>query len=174
MFPQVNRLLGFFLKNPTISIHLRELARQTDYSPAGARKALRKLLQEGFVKESSTKVVTNYNANTDAPLWLPLKRSYNLYTLYDAGLVDALVESYDAPAGIVLFGSYARGEDVEKSDIDIAIITKNEKGFDATKFEKVLARKINIMEVTISAAKKEFLNNLANGIVLHGYLTLIR
>ncbi|HKZ42808.1 MAG TPA: nucleotidyltransferase domain-containing protein, partial [Candidatus Hodarchaeales archaeon] len=71
------------------------------------------------------------------------------------------------------FGSYTQGNDTEKSDIDLAIVTSLEKTPDLSKFEKVLMRKINILELDISKAKKEFLNNLANGIVLHGYLTLI-
>lgn len=172
MFPEVNTILEHFLSHPTESIHLRELARRTGFSPAGASKAAKRLVSRGLVLESKTKVVTNYRANRDNPLWIALKRAYNLFSLYDSGLVEALRKTYEEPEAIVLFGSYSRGEDTERSDIDIAVITTLEKPFSRKSFEKTLARPINLIEVNLSNAKKEFVNSLANGIVLHGYLTV--
>ena len=173
MFPEVNAVAEWFLKNPTKTAHIREIARLTGFSPAGALKALKKLIKQDLVFEMRTKVVTNYQAKRESPKWLPIKRAYNFYSLYASGVVEELVKAYEEPDAIVLFGSYTQGNDTEKSDIDLAIVTSLEKTPDLSKFEKVLMRKINILELDMSKAKKEFLNNLANGIVLHGYLTLI-
>lgn len=173
MFPEVNAVVEWFLKNPTKTAHIREIARLTGFSPAGVLKALKKLIKQDLVIETRTKAVTNFQANRESSKWVPLKKAYNFYNLYASGLVEALVNMYEEPEAIVLFGSYAHGMDTEKSDIDIAIVTSIEKTADLSKFEKVLMRKINIIELDISKAKKEFLNNLANGIGLHGYLTLI-
>lgn len=173
MFPEVNVVVEWFLKNPTKTAHIREIARLTGFSPAGALKALKKLIKQDLIIETRTKVVTNYQANRESPKWSPLKKAYNFYSLYASGLVEELVNSYEEPEAIVLFGSYAHGTDAEKSDIDVAIVTSSEITADLSKFENVLMRKINIIELDISKAKKEFLNNLANGIVLHGHLTLI-
>ena len=74
---------------------------------------------------------------------------------------------------LIVFGSYARGEDTSKSDIDIAIVTRMESSLDLKRFEKQINRKINIYEVRIKECKKEFINNLANGIVLYGFLKVI-
>ncbi len=173
MFPEVNEVLEWFLRNPTKTAHIREIARQTGFSPAGALKALKKLIKQELILESRTKVVTNYRANRESLKWLPLKKAYNQYGLYASGLVEQLVNVYEEPEAIVLFGSYANGNDTERSDVDFAIVTALEKTVDLTKFEKILMRKINIIELDIGKAKKEFLNNLANGIVLYGHLTLI-
>lgn len=170
MFPEVNKILDYFLKNPTQSIHLRELARQTGFSPAGALKAAKKLVKSGLVSEKKGTVVTHYKANADNPLWRPLKRAYNYYSLFESGLVAALNKEYGEPVAIVLFGSYAKGEDIETSDVDIAVITTDGIESDTKKFEKILCRKINIIEVDLTSMKKEFRNNLINGAVLSGYL----
>ena len=172
MFPQVNAILEFFLKNPTSKQHLREIARQTDFSPAGTLKSLKKLQKEGIITQTKNRAVTIYKANTTSPKWLPLKRIYNLQSLYYCGLIQSLKESYNEPEAIVLFGSYAKGEDTEQSDIDIAIITKENASIGLKTFESRLSRKINIVEVDTALSKNEFLNTLINGIVLEGYLTL--
>ena len=71
-----------------------------------------------------------------------------------------------------MFGSYAKGEDTEQSDIDIAIITKDNARLELKPYESKLSRKINIIEIDLASSKKEFLNTIANGIVIDGYLTL--
>jgi predicted nucleotidyltransferase len=173
MFPEMNAVVRYILNHPTSKTHLREIARQTNYSPAGARKALKNLLKLGFVTETPGRAITLYAANTKSPLWLPLKRTTNMLSLYDAGLIEQLVDEYEEPQAIILFGSYARGDDTEKSDIDIAIVTDNEHEPDLTIQEKRLGHKINIITFQPKTAEKEFLNNIANGTVLHGYLQLL-
>ncbi len=74
----------------------------------------------------------------------------------------------------MLFGSFARGEDTSKSDIDIAVVARGGKSLDLKKFEAKIGRKINVYEIKLKECTKEFLNNLANGIVIYGYLKLIQ
>ncbi|MBI5060836.1 MAG: nucleotidyltransferase domain-containing protein [Candidatus Aenigmarchaeota archaeon] len=80
---------------------------------------------------------------------------------------------YEEPEAIIVFGSYSRGEDQSGSDIDIAIITKKRINVSTVEFEKRLKRKINIYEIQIKHAEKEFLNTLANGIVLYGHMRVV-
>ncbi|MFH1442643.1 MAG: nucleotidyltransferase domain-containing protein, partial [Candidatus Micrarchaeota archaeon] len=82
-------------------------------------------------------------------------------------------QQYEEPEAIVLFGSYANGEDGEKSDVDIAVFTNLTKSVDLGKFEGAIGHKINPYEIRIKDCEKEFVNNLANGTVLYGYLRLI-
>ena len=173
MFPEVNGVMEYFLKHPLESIHLRELARRTQFSPAGARKILKKLTRQKLLLEQKVGNLLQYKANTDSPDWLPIKRAYNIFALHKSGLAEALIAAYEDPQAVIVFGSYARGEDTEKSDIDIAVISTKEVEVNLAKYEKVLARKINIMAIDMKETKREFKNNLANGVVLHGYVTLI-
>ena len=172
MFPVVNDVMEYFLRNPTTTIHIRELARRTGVTPSGCLKALGKLVKRGFVEEHKTTAVSNYRANPTTQ-FVRLKKVFNIYSIFDSGLVDYLKQEYEFPEAIIVFGSYAKGEDTEQSDIDIAIITQHEKSLDFRKYESILQRKINILELpNLKDSKKEFINNLINGIVLEGVLKL--
>jgi predicted nucleotidyltransferase len=48
---------------------------------------------------------------------MALKRSLNLYSLYSCDLVSSLVEFYRIPECIILFGSYAKGEDTKENKL---------------------------------------------------------
>ena len=104
--------------------------------------------------------------------FLQLKRVDNLKQLYESGLSDFLEKAF-AGGTIVLFGSYSRGDDLENSDIDIAIIGRKEKDVALEKYEKVLERKI-LLQFYESWGKihKHLKENLCNGIVLIGGVEL--
>ena len=94
-----------------------------------------------------------------------------IYDLESSGLVDELWEEL-SPEAIILYGSYARGESIENSDVDIFIIGK-EKKVSLEKFEKRLNKKVHLMfESDIKNISKELKNNLVNGIILRGYLRI--
>ena len=173
MFTEVNnKALQFFLKNPTKTFHLREIARQIKLSAAGTLKSLRRLEENSLVIRQKTKATDNFKANLKNKEFQNLKYIYNIYSIKGSGLIDFLNDRYSFPEAIILFGSYSKGEDLETSDIDIAIITKKELSFDLSKFEKLLERKIVVHEISLEKASKEFINNLINGIILSGYLKI--
>ena len=70
-----------------------------------------------------------------------------------------------------MYGSYLSGEDVEKSDIDLLIISKSKKTLKIEKFEKKLNRKIHIItEPKLNKLPEELKSEIINGLVLYGYL----
>jgi len=168
-----DELLEHFLVNPTKESHLRELSRNTNISLPWIRKNAEELSKKGLVSSTSKHGLVIIKANRDNETYKALKKSYNLFVLYSSGLVEKLVKTYTRPA-IILFGSYSRAEDIEDSDIDIAVITKSHIDIDLSSFEKKLSRKIKILELRHDKIEKEFFNTLANGIVLHGYLEVRR
>lgn len=135
----------------------------------GIRNIIKKIEKEYLVASKKEKVVTNVSATRNEK-FVTLKRAYNMYVLMKCGLLTKLKEIYEEPEAIILFGSYSKGEDISKSDIDIAIITHLHKQPDLSPFENKLKRKIVIYEMDIKKAEPEFLNTLANGVVLSGYL----
>lgn len=164
------KILKLFFDGPNVSVHIREVARRTDLTPRGAKYILDSLKGEGMLNCESTNIMSSYSGNYQNDKFAGLKRSLNLYALYSSGMISIL-EDYYSPRCIVLFGSYARGEDTDKSDIDVAVVTENEEAPALGKFEKRLNRKINLN--LIKDVKKEddnFINSLASGIVLSGYL----
>ncbi len=175
MFLKDNRLkvLEVFLKNPDENIHHRELSRRVGISASGLLKILAKLKKEDLIKIEKGNVLNIITASKTKEFYY-LKRAYNLYSVYASGVVEQLADLYEEPEAIVLFGSFGKGEDAGKSDIDIAIITKKRISPDLRRFENVLGKHIHLVEIDIRQAEKAFINSLANGIVLKGNLEVIR
>jgi predicted nucleotidyltransferase len=165
------RVLKLFFDGQQIAIHIREVARRTGMTPRGAKYILDALKNEGLLNLVSTGVVSNYSGNYQNEKFVALKRSLNLYSLHSCGLVSALEEFYHTPKCIVVFGSYARGEDTGKSDVDIAIVTDSDKIPELDTYESFINRKISISLIrNVRKEDSNFINSLANGIVLSGYL----
>ncbi len=176
MFTKDNKfkILEIFLKNPTKEYHIRKIARKTKLSPAGTMKILQNLEKQKLLEKNKTLVTTNYKANTENEELKQLKKIYNIYSIHTSGLLKKLKKYYNTPETIILFGSYAKGEDLEKGDIDIAIQTEKEEYPTLEEYEKKLERTINIHAIKkIENTETEFKNTLANGVVLHGYLKAV-
>jgi predicted nucleotidyltransferase len=163
-------VLDLLFLRPTGTFHVRELARLCGISAPTAAKAADALEGEGLARVERGPVVTAVRANLDAPAFVRSKRVFNLASAYASGLVDRLVEAYGRPRAIVMFGSYSRGEDVETSDVDIAVVTSKHASPDLSDLEARLERTISLHEVDLGAADEGFRRALANGIVLEGTL----
>lgn len=166
------RLQEFFLINTTRITHLRELSRLTGISFPWTRKLVSELTKEGFLIRTKERGLILVNANRENKLFISLKRGYNIFSLQKSGLVDTLSDIYRRPEAIVAFGSYSRGEDIEKSDIDIAVISEIKISHELSKFEQRLHRTIKVLTLQRGHISEEFLNTLANGIVMEGYMEL--
>lgn len=168
------RILRLFFEGPSEILHLREVARRVGLSATGAMKILRSLETEGLVKNERAAVTVEYRGNYDNEKFMALKRSLNLYSLHSSGLVSEIVDFYKIPECIVIFGSYAKGEDTRESDIDIAVMTGMNEYPNLDIYEADLKRKISLHLIyNIQNEKKDFINTLANGIVLYGYLEVL-
>lgn len=163
-------VLGVFFLEPDKSFTIREIARKTNISIAWVSKIISKIKKEGLVIFDESKRV---RANLESKEFFIMKRLFNLNAIYESGLVDFLIEKYHEPECIMLFGSYAFGGDISRSDVDIAVITNKKLDLDFQKFGRLLKRKVNVHEINIYKCDEGFKNTLANGIVLHGYLKVL-
>ncbi len=152
----------------------RAIARYLEVTQPAVLKALPELQKEDLIKLEQDKdskrwaiELNRYNHKA-----MQLKRADNLKQIYESGLADFLEQEF-AGGTIVLFGSYSRGEDTIKSDIDIAVIGRKEKPVNLEKFQKMLERviKINFYEST-AKIHKNLKENISNGIVLAGGIEL--
>lgn len=155
-------------------LNQRRIARLLGVSPTAVAKALPLLEKEWLVSINRSKEMnlTLVGLNRDNQKAMLLKRAENLKLIYEISLPEFLEENFPGTT-IILFGSYSRGEDTIKSDIDIAIIGANEKEIDLTKLEKKLEREIRMEYYpALKGMRKEFKENLCNGIVLAGGIKL--
>ena len=165
--------MKIFFDNPEKKVHIREIARQTGLSAPGVVKIVKKLKEESLLVSERENLVENVKASRNEKFFL-LKKAYNTIALFESGLVNYLRDAYEEPEAIVIFGSYSRGEDTPQSDIDVAVVTTKETQLDLKRFEENLKRKISTYEIQIGNSEKEFLNNLANGTVVYGFLSVLQ
>lgn len=167
------RIMEWFFKFPYKTFHIRELARLTGLSSTGVIKIVRRLKRERLLVAKKAKHLEEIKPDFDGRFLL-IKRLYNIYSLYDSGLIDFIKKYYEMPQAIILFGSYCDGTDAEKSDIDVAVISSRKNIPDFKKFESKLARKVNIHLIEIGKTEREFKNSLANGVTLEGFAEIIK
>lgn len=169
---KTKKILSLFFENPTESYYLRQIANIVKISPSTVSRRMKALISSQLLKVMKKKLILEVKANLDSKEFLEAKKEYNLKKIKSLGLLDILIERYSYPEAIILHGSYAKGEDDGKSDVDIAVITKKRLNLELDNFEKKLKRKIHIIETTKKDIKAEFMNNLINGIILYGYLKI--
>ena len=168
---EILRLL--FIRAGT-SLNAHAIAITLEVSQPAVSKALPMLEKEAFIKVSkdklSKRLSIELNRDSQQNIWL--KRADNLKQIYESGLGQFLYDSFPG-ATVILFGSYAFGEDTASSDIDLAVIGVKEKILDLTKFEKMLERGIIINYYkSFNDLDNNFLSNIASGIPLKGAVDL--
>lgn len=162
------KILQLFFDYPSKSFQLREICRLVNLGMPSVKLHIERLEKSGLVTKQKTGVYSSYKASRNDYFRLYRRVDVQL-RLHETGLIDFLTDKL-SPNAIVLFGSAARGEDLETSDVDLFVIA-GEKDVNLKEYETKIKRKIHIMFGT-EARKipKELLNNIINGIVIYGYL----
>jgi len=165
-------VLALFFEDPEGVYYIREISRLIKKHPNTVLKEVALLIKEKLVCKRETKAIVEIRANRENELFTQLKRIHNLREVVLSGLIGAVHREYNAPEAIVLFGSFSRGEDIKKSDIDIAVISKRTVKKDWSQFAQVLKHSVQMHEIDKSKTNKNFTSTLINGIVLKGYLDI--
>ena len=160
------KVLEVFFIEPNTVHFIKEISKKIKLAPTSVRNYIKDLLARNLIKKKKAKPFDGFMANRENEDFIFYKRVYNLYSLND--LNKFLIKNL-WPKVIVVFGSYARGEDIEESDIDILIISKVKKDINLEKFEKKLKRKINLIIVDrLNKLDKNIIKKIYAGIVLYG------
>jgi len=163
------KILRIFFDNPLEKFHIRELARITGLNPNTVLNILTDLEKENLVCRNKKNYVVEVCANFNN-YFKKLKQMDNLKRINESKIIEFLIKEF-SPEAISIIGSYSVGEDLENSDLDIAVISKNKiKSLSLSRFEKVLGRKIHLIVTNYDSMSEEFYVNLINGIILYGYL----
>jgi predicted nucleotidyltransferase len=158
-----NKVWIYFVKYPTQSIHIREIARRIGISPPSALKQAKELLNLKLLiskKEGKNLIIS---ANYDNDRFLENKKWTNLFLLLDSGILNSMDNET-----IILFGSFSRGEDTEKSDIDLAI-SEGQEIKNIEKIENSLDKKIEFHDIS-HLSNKGLKENIRQGILLRGIM----
>ncbi|MBU2637564.1 MAG: nucleotidyltransferase domain-containing protein [Nanoarchaeota archaeon] len=174
----MDNMLKYFMGNTSKEFHIRELARLAKKSPTTIAKELLALKKQGLLESSRKYNRMFYKADINNPAFRDMKIAYNIKNIRKSGLIEFL--SKDNPEAIILFGSARKGDNSERSDIDIALVEPQKEEHNLEPYEKKLGHEIQIICITrkdisnMAVNNKEILNNIANGIVLEGFFELFR
>ncbi len=168
-FNTEEKILELLFKYPTTGFTLREISRRIKISTPMISRIIKVLEKKEIVKVKREKNVFKVYGNTENEKFRELKRIYNLFSLIE--LKYFLIREFN-PSLICVYGSYAFGEDIENSDIDIFVETEKSHYPDLSKFERKLSRKIHLMVGSFSSLPKELKENILTGVVLYGCVRL--
>lgn len=166
---------SWFYAYPDRAIGLSDLSEETRLSKSSVRAAIKRLAKEGSVSIETIGNVWRISARASRT-FSEAKSAYHLNLIYRSRIVDAIAHKYPNARAIILFGSYRSGEDTEESDIDIAVeLTGNDpvrvSSFGAfTRFGYRTDVPVQLTAFTRNAIDINLFNNIANGIVLRGFL----
>jgi len=165
-----NTIREYFFVYPTAKLRVREIERALSLPLPSVIRYCKELEKEDILAIQKTGNVNLYTASRNEKYLLE-KKLYNIRQLHESGLIEHLRIELSNPA-IVLFGSYAKGEDTENSDIDLYIETPSKKKADLAKFEKQLLRKLQVFQHKSikEIANPHLANNIINGITLNNYI----
>ena len=169
------RIQDYFFENPTSRLRVRQIEKTLKLPLPSVIRYSKELEKEGILKKTDISGVKFYSADRSSKNFLIEKKQHNLKKLFETDLVEHLIKKYNNPT-MSVFGSFARGEDIENSDIDLYVETQKKETFDLNDFENKLNRKIQVFNHRdIREIKnKELANNIINGNVLNGFLEVLK
>lgn len=169
------KVLELFIKNPYSKYYLREAARMLKISPMTVKRSLDLLAGERLLVKEKFKNQILFRANMDSPALRHLKAAYNLAWLEKKGIVKHLMGIVPGLSSLVLYGSFAKGENDEKSDIDLLAISFAKSKAGPINMKDILGRESSLIILTPAEWKEQAKNNRAfymdvitEGIVLLG------
>ena len=167
-------VLKLFIEHPHDSYYLRESARLLRMDPMTVKRALDVLVADCILLRTEEKNQILYKAHIENPAFRYLKIAYNLSWLQKKGVVEFLNHHMNAITSILLFGSYAKGENDIESDVDILIISLS-KNKPTAELAKLLKRDVNLILFTPGQWSQQsktnrafYLDIILDGIVLFG------
>src|SRR3989339_59511 len=138
-------LLGFYFTNADKGFYLRELEKKLGHSVGNIRRQLIKFEKTGLFYSTRRGNLVFYHLNKTFPLYNELK-SIVTKTVGISGVFKKALSGINGIEVAFIYGSFAKGDEDEKSDIDLCLVGKpdNNELIKAVNFlEDKLQREIN-------------------------------
>lgn len=173
------KILYWFFSFPNMETGLNDLASDLRISKTTAKNIINVLVEEGFLNKKVYGKAWRIACNSNHKYNSTTKISFNLamvYYAYYGGLRDHILNIVGNAKSIILFGSYRKGDDNEKSDVDIAVEVADDEDIRIVelgvipKFGFRDNVKITLHIFSRNRIDLNLFSNIANGIVLEGFL----
>jgi len=173
------KVLYWFFSFPNMETGLNDLSADLKISKTTAKKIITDLVEKEFLNKKIYGKAWRITCNVNHTYNLAIKIPFNLEMIcaaYYGGLRDHILKRVGNAKSIVLFGSYRKGDDNDKSDIDIAVEVADDEEMKIVelgvipKFGFRDNVKINLHIFSRNRVDLNLFSNIANGIVLDGFL----
>ena len=172
-------IMKLFFEEPNRWFGVREFGKLINVTPSTSSKYLEELMKKDLLERKRERNLKLYRSKIHDN-HKDLKKLYNLAKIRDSGLIKILIEHFNFPEAIVLFGSYAKAENSKESDIDLFILSESKKELDLSEIEKKLKSKVQLFIYSrkrfeiMKTNNKELLNNILNGLMVYGFLEVFK
>ena len=165
----------YFFVNSAAKLRVREIERTLKLPLPSVIRYCGELEKESILTIIRMGNVKFYTADRGSEKYLLEKKLYNIKKIYESGLIEYLKRELSNPP-IVLFGSFAKGEDTEESDIDLYIETPSKKKASLEKYEKLLKRRIQVFKHNNlnEISNPHLANNIINGMTLNNFIEVFK
>ena len=170
------KVLHWFFSFPDRFIGLNDLSVELGIAKKTAKDVVLKLIDEGFLSKEEIGKAWRISCNHEHFYNQSLKITYNLEMVFLSGIIQEIYKIFPDARSIILFGSYRKGDDNDKSDIDIAVVVLNNEGMKIVelgaigKFGYRVDVPVNLHVFSRNKVDLNLFANISNGIVLDGFL----
>jgi len=170
-----NKVLELFYNHPTRQWHFSDIRECVPIADNKISKWLKKLTRGGLIKRIKKQgKMPYYVANFESSDYMWKKRLFALEKFYETGFLNHLMQL--KARTIIIFGSFARWDWHDKSDIDV-FIYGNDSDFEQGKYELKLGRQIQIFNCRNTRQLRKFdsklLRNIVRGETIKGNIDFI-
>lgn len=170
------KIINWFFAYPAIEMSLNDLVQELKISKTTANRVISALIIEGFLNKQVIGNVWRISCNLNHPYNFTRKIGANLILVCESGILEEIRKIIPNTKAVILFGSYRKGDDNEKSDIDIAVEVANNQDIQIIELgiiPKLGYRKnvqVNLHVFSRNKIDSNLFANIANGIILDGFL----
>lgn len=160
-------ILAFLLDNPDQKFYLTQIAHTTGIADSTVQQILEEQVKKRFLIKEKVGNLSYYSLNSDNPLVKQAKIERTLQEM--AHLIEKLK---DVSEKVILFGSSAFGKDTGESDIDLFVLSNNEREVREIIFKAKKKRRITAVVknypgwVALEKENKYLYNEINKGIIL--------
>ena len=112
-------ILMFFLENPDSEAKIKDVIKSTKLAKLSVLRWTKELAKYGILSRRTEGKMIFYTLNKRNSAVKQMKIFYNIDS------INSKIGKLDDDVQIFIYGSFARGEDGKKSDIDMLVIGKN-------------------------------------------------
>ncbi|MBI2144229.1 nucleotidyltransferase domain-containing protein [Candidatus Woesearchaeota archaeon] len=173
------KVLYWFFSFPDTAIGLNSLSTALQISKTTANKTILELEKEKFLVKNVYGKTWIITCNKNHPFNFTKKIAFNLamvFEAYQSGLRGRIFGIVGNAQAVILFGSYRKGDDTEKSDVDIAVEIASNTDLKVLQLGTIPQfgyRKdvpVNLHVFCRNKIDIHLFSNIANGIALEGFL----